>query len=115
VANTQIGSAAYWLASQAHEIVASPSSEVGSVGVYQLHRDVSKAMDAAGVKHTLVSAGKYKVEGNPYEPLAGEARDAVQQVVDDYYGMFVKAVADGRGNEPPPTDGTAFGGGRMFT
>lgn len=123
VANPLTASAAYWLASQAHEMVVSPSGEVGSVGVYQLHRDVSGAMEQMGVKHTLIHAGAKKVEGNPYEPLDPEAAAWAQQAVDDYYGMFVADVAAGRSHDaldatPDPeevTNGTAFGAGRVYT
>jgi capsid assembly protease len=97
VANTQAASAAYWLASQADEVVVTPSGEVGSIGVYQLHRDVSGLHAKAGITPTLVSAGKYKVEGNPYEPLTDEARAALQREVDDFYSMFTAEVAKGRG------------------
>lgn len=114
VANTQMASAAYWLASQADEIVVTASGEVGSVGVYELHRDLSEAYAMDGVKPTLVSAGEYKVEGNPYEPLNDEARSSMQADVDDYYRMFVRAVARGRGVDVPPIDGKAFGGGRSL-
>lgn len=118
VANTQAASAAYWLASQAHEVIVTPSGEVGSVGVYSLHEDVSAALEQAGIKPTLVSAGKFKVEGNPYEPLGQEAFDAAKQAVDDFYALFTADVAGGRGQELDPqqvTDGTAFSGGRMLT
>ena len=97
VANTQMASAAYWLASQADEVVVTPSGEVGSIGVYELHRDLSEAHAMDGVKPTLVSAGKYKVAGNPYEPLGDEARAQMQSDVDDYYRQFTAAVARGRG------------------
>lgn len=33
------------------------------------HQDVSKALRTAGVETTLISAGKHKTEGNPFEPL----------------------------------------------
>jgi signal peptide peptidase SppA len=97
VANGQADSAAYWLASQASEIVVTDSGETGSIGVYQLHRDLSGRYAQDGVKPTLISAGRYKVEGNPYEPLDDEAAAAIQADVDDYYTMFVKDVAKGRG------------------
>jgi ClpP class serine protease len=114
VANTQASSAAYWLGSQAHEVVVSPSGEIGSIGVYQVHRDASKAFEGAGIRHTLVKAGKFKTEGNPYEPLGDEARDAAQQAVNDYYGMFVSDVARGRGVAAEDvTDG--YGEGRQLT
>ena len=96
VANSMAASAAYWLASQASDLVITPSGSVGSIGVFATHEDVSKALDAEGVKVSLVSAGKYKTEGNPYEPLGEEARANLQADVDAFYGMFVRAVAVGR-------------------
>lgn len=94
--NSLAASAGYWLASQATEIVVTPAGEVGSIGVYTVHEDVSAAAEQAGVKHTIVKAGKYKAEGSRFEPLADDARAALQKRVDEYYGMFVKAVAQGR-------------------
>jgi capsid assembly protease len=96
VANTLTASAAYWIASQADEVVATPSAAVGSIGVYATHRDMSGAMKLMGVETTLISAGKYKTEGNPWEPLSDEARAHIQEDVDDFYAMFVADVARGR-------------------
>jgi len=86
VSNCLCASAAYYLASQASEMVVSPSSLTGSIGVYQLHEDDSKYLDNMGVKMQFISAGKYKVEGNGFEPLDDGARQAMQGMVDDYYG-----------------------------
>ncbi|MCJ7678749.1 MAG: S49 family peptidase [Anaerolineales bacterium] len=112
VSNSLAASAAYWLASQADQIVVSPSSEVGSIGVYALHEDISEMVKGMGVAVTLVSAGKHKTEANEVEPLSEEARDAIQARVDDYYGMFVKAVARGRGVTESAVRG-GFGEGRV--
>jgi signal peptide peptidase SppA len=97
VANSLMASAAYWIASQADEIVSIPSGTVGSIGVFTAHQDLSVALEQEGVKVTLISAGKFKVEGNPFEPLSDEAKAVIQARVDDAYGTFVKAVAKGRG------------------
>ena len=56
-----------------------------------------EALETAGVKTTLISAGKFKVEGNPYSPLDADAQSFMQSRVDDYYAAFTKAVARGRG------------------
>ena len=112
VSNSLAASAAYWLASQADQIVVSPSAEVGSIGVYALHEDESKLLDDIGVKVTLIGAGKYKTEGNEFEPLSEEAQAAIQARVDDYYSMFVKAVARGRGVSESAVRG-GFGEGRV--
>jgi signal peptide peptidase SppA len=97
IADTQMCSAAYWIASQADEIVASPSSSIGSIGVYQMHVDESGLNSQLGLRVTYISAGQYKVEGNPDEPLDPDAQAYIQQNVDDLYGMFVADVATGRG------------------
>ena len=96
VANSMAASAAYWLASQATEVVVTPNGEVGSIGVYMMHRDVSRALDTRGEKVTLVSAGERKTAGNPYGPLEGAGLTELQSGVDDYYDKFVRAVARGR-------------------
>lgn len=112
VANTMAGSAAYYLAAQADEIVVTPSGAVGSIGVYAAHEDFSAFDEKLGVKTTLISAGKYKVEGNEYEPLSEEARAAIQEQVDTFYGMFVADVAKGRG-VPVADVRDGYGEGRM--
>lgn len=96
VANAMAASAAYWLASQATEFVVTPSGQVGSIGVYTLHEDLSESLKQEGIEISVVKAGKYKIEGNPFGPLDDEARAALQKEVDSYYGMFTKDVAKGR-------------------
>ncbi len=110
--NAFAASAAYWIATSADEIVVTPSGQVGSIGVYVAHDDLSQLQEKIGVKTTLVSAGKYKTEGNPFEPLDEEATADLQAKVDAYYQMFVQAVAAGRDVKASAvTDG--FGQGRM--
>jgi signal peptide peptidase SppA len=96
IANSLAASAAYWIGSAASELYVTPGGEVGSIGVWQAHEDWSAAMEDAGVKTTLISAGKFKVEGNPYQPLDAEAQSFMQTRVNDYYSAFTKAVAKGR-------------------
>lgn len=97
VANQLAASAAYWIASQADEVVVSPSGEVGSIGVVSIHQDLSEAFEQAGIKNTVVTSSKYKYEGNPYEPLGEEALADMQATINAYDDMFTKAVAKGRG------------------
>jgi capsid assembly protease len=114
VANTRAASAGYWLASQADELVVTPSGDVGSVGVYLEHQDWSKANEKEGVAVTYVSAGEFKTEGNPDEPLSEDAQAHLQEIVNESYGMFVSDVAAGRGvSEETVRDG--YGKGRVLT
>ncbi len=120
VANTMAASAAYWIAAAADEIVITPSGEVGSIGVYVVHQDISQALADAGVQMTFISEGPRKVEGNPYEPLSPEASAAMQANVRYYYDMFTAEVAKARGVDAsvvradPEVSDQHFGGGRTY-
>lgn len=111
--NSTMASASYWIGASSDEIVMTPGSQAGSIGVYAMHKDVSGMSEKLGVKMSFISAGKYKVEGHPYEPLADDAAQAMQAVVDEYYGDFIGAVAKFRGVKVTDVrDG--FGEGRML-
>lgn len=97
IANPFTASAAYYIASQVDEVVVAPSGLIGSIGTYMLHVDQSGMLESLGIRPTFVSAGKYKTEGNPFEPLSEAAREDWQSKVDAWYGEFVDAVARGRG------------------
>jgi len=113
IANTLAASAAYWIGSAAAELSCAPSGEVGSIGIVAIHHDFSRAEDAAGVDVTLISSGMYKTEGNEHEPLGNTARAALQDRVNAYYGMFLRAVARHRGVSVADVhDG--FGEGRVI-
>ena len=120
VANTMTASAAYWLATAADEIVASPSATVGSIGVYVMHQDVTAALAREGVRVNLLREGARKVEANPFEPLSEAAREHLQDQVRRTYQEFVSAVAEARGVSPdvvsadPEAGGPHMGGGRAY-
>ncbi|WP_201829590.1 S49 family peptidase [Microvirga zambiensis] len=90
-------SAAYSIASVADKIVVSRTGGVGSIGVVTFHIDISKAMDASGIKITFIHAGKHKVDGNAYEALPDDVKDRIQARIDELYGVFVSTVARNRG------------------
>lgn len=108
------GSAAYWLVSQASEISVTPSGSVGSIGVYTIHQDISRALDQAGITTTIVSAGEHKVEGNAFEPLSEEALKAMSESVYETYQVFVNDVALGRNVSQDEVLGR-YGQGRMMS
>jgi len=114
IADSIAGSAAYWLLSQTQEVNVTPGGQIGSIGVIAAHEDVSKREEAKGRTTTLITAGKYKGERSPYAPLSEDGKADMQAKVDSYYGLFVGAVARGRG----VTEGKVkadFGQGRMVT
>jgi len=112
--NSVAASAAYWLAAMADEIVSAPSGEAGSIGVFAAHRDLSAALEKEGIKITLIKAGKFKTEGNPFEPLSEDAKAVMQARVDAAYGQFIKDVALGRGVSVAAVK-SGYGEGRVLT
>ncbi len=114
VANHMAASAAYWLVTAADELVVTPSALVGSIGVYTIHEDRSAAYERQGVRQTIISAGKFKAEDADSEPLSDEARAAVQERIDEFYNMFVSAVARNRGVSIDDVR-NGFGEGRIVT
>jgi signal peptide peptidase SppA len=111
--NSMMASAAYWIGSAADEIIITPSGEAGSIGVIAMHFDYSEAESKVGIKPTIITAGKYKGEGNPHEPLSSDAKDNFQERIDDYYNAFVGAVARNRGVSAGKVL-SDFGQGRML-
>jgi signal peptide peptidase SppA len=109
--NFRMCSAAYWVGACATEIVCSPSGVVGSIGVFSIHNDLSKALADLGVKRTYLSKGKFKVEGNETEALSDDTKTQWLAEMEIPYSRFVNAVAHGRGVTPAAVR-AGFGEGR---
>lgn len=107
VVNDMAASAAYGIASQASEIVVSPTSIVGSIGVVLTHLDRSGELQQKGIKPTLIYAGRHKVDGNPFGPLTDAVMGDLQAEVAKFYDQFVGLVAQGRGERLTEQDARA--------
>jgi signal peptide peptidase SppA len=114
IADGLMASAAYWVASGATEIIATPGSELGSIGVIAVHTDVSGALAQEGVVATELKAGKHKGEGSPLRPLSDDDRAALEERIEAQYQLFTARVA--RGRKVSVEDVRAgFGEGRVLT
>ena len=91
-----IASAAYWLASQANEIITTGTAKVGSIGTYLAWLNESVKMQTQGVKLELFKAGTHKGLGLPGNELTQADRNYLQQSVEDTNAQFVGAVKAGR-------------------
>lgn len=104
-------SAAYWIAAQASVVYAAPSAIIGSIGVYTVFYDISKAYDQAGYRAILVKAGANKAIGVPGIPVTDDQLKTIQERVDTMYGMFTADVVSGRGSA---VDKASFDGSDWF-
>ena len=89
-------SAAYWIASQADAIYATPSAQVGSIGVYLSLLDVSRMAEMEGVRVELFKSGKHKGMGMPGTGLTDEQRGMLQARVEALGVKFRESVNTGR-------------------
>lgn len=89
-------SAAYLIASSAHQIIASQTASVGSIGVIVAHIDQSKANQRQGFTFTEVFAGSHKADCSPHHPLSKRAKADLQAQVDETYEMLLAALAKNR-------------------
>lgn len=115
LSNGLAASAGFWLAAAAGEVWQTKSGDgVGSIGVWTAHEDWSKFLEQEGVDITLISAGKYKTEGNPWEPLSPEAKAFLRGRVDEVYDWFTADVAQDRGDTPANVR-AGYGEGRVLS
>lgn len=109
--DTEMASAAYWLGSQADHLYASPSSTVGSVGVYLVVPDFSEAYKQAGVDMKVIKAGKYKAAGLEGTSLSEEQVKNLQEGVDEIHADFRNAVRSVRSRvKDEDMEGQVFSG-----
>ena len=106
-----MASAAYWVASQARAIYATPSAQVGSIGVVQAVIDDSAALNAEGIKVEVFAVGKYKAMGAPGTPLTDDQRELINSNLAEIASEFHKAVmARGRSIPAEAMEGQTFSG-----
>jgi len=103
-------SGALWLASQASRFYSTESAEVGSVGVRMVLLDVTKKMEAEGVKVNAIYSGKYKLLGASFKPLEDDEREMLQSESDRIHQEFQAAATAVRPVAISELQGQIFGG-----
>ena len=71
-------SAGYLMASAARQIVMPEFGRAGSIGVLRIHADMSRKLENEGIKVTLITAGKHKADGSPFQPLPADVADSMR-------------------------------------
>jgi|TARA_Y100000310_G_scaffold194059_1_gene194051 signal peptide peptidase SppA len=94
VADGMMASAALWIGVAAHEVfITGDTAQIGSIGVVATHIDVSERDKMEGVKTTEIASGKFKSIASEHKTLTEEARDVIQDQVDELFSIFVRDVA----------------------
>jgi protease-4 len=106
-------SGAYYAASGCNKIYADNASIVGSIGVIAEWYNYGELLRWAKLRQELIKSGEFKDTGNPTRELTPAERQYMQGLIDDMFGQFVAAVADGRGVKVE--DIKAIANGKVWT
>jgi protease-4 len=90
-------SGAYYVAAAADEIIASPASLVGSIGVMYAGFGLEEAIARLGVERRIFTAGENKAFLDPFSDIAPDQRDFWQGVLETTHRQFIDDVREGRG------------------
>lgn len=102
-------SGGYYVATAADRIYANPGTLTGSIGVVMQMANLEGLLKKVGVEYVVVKAGAYKDVGSFARSMSPEERRILQALLDDVYGQFVGAVAEGRGLDRGTVLGLADG------
>lgn len=90
-------SGAYYVSSATDKIFADEGSIVGSIGVIAQWVNYGDLLKWAKLKDVVIKTGEFKDTGNPARDLTPSEQAYMQSLIDNMFGQFIKAVADGRG------------------
>ena len=90
-------SGGYYIAANAHEIVAEPTTITGSIGVLGVLPNINRLSKRWGINAEQVTTNKQAMQYSPFEPLNNSTRNEIKAGINQVYQTFLTRVADGRG------------------
>lgn len=106
-------SGGYYLAAGCDKVVAHPGTLLGSIGVIFHSSNIEGLFKKVGIRSRVIKSGKMKDIGSMTRPMTEEERKLLQDLIDNAYGQFLKAVVDGR--KLPEEKVRPLADGRIFT
>src|SRR5579863_9384655 len=106
-------SGAFYVAAASDKIYANEGSIVGSIGVIAQWMNYGDLLKWAKLKNVVIKTGEFKDTGNPARDLTPSEQAYMQSLIDNMFGQFIKAVADGRGLKYE--DVKSFANGKVWT
>lgn len=90
-------SGAYWIASGANRIVASPTTLTGSIGIFAAFPTFEQTAQSLGVSTDGLGTTSIADLGNPLRPIPDKTRASIQHLLEFGYDTFLERVSNGRG------------------
>ncbi len=86
-------SGAYLVAAATDHLIASPMSQVGSLGVTMSYVEESVRNEEEGLTFVELASGEFKEAGNPNKPLTEEERERFERELAVVHDAFVDRIA----------------------
>jgi protease IV len=102
-------SGGYYVAMGADEIVASPTTLTGSIGVFFAKPAIKRLAEDFGATQISISRGKLAGITDTFDPWTDEQHVAAQKWIDDFYDSFITEVASSRKMAKTSVDAVARG------
>jgi protease-4 len=89
-------SGGYLIATGARTIIASPFSDVGSIGITMSYLENAAKNTNEGLQYVSLASAKFKDSGNPDKILTFDERNLFERDLKIWHEQFVKEVAENR-------------------
>jgi protease-4 len=107
-------SGGYYIACGGDYVIAHPGTLTGSIGVLSSTIfNVEDLLDKVGVQATVITSGRFKNMGSPFEEMTEEEREILQTILEQLHEEFVDVVAEAR--DLPREEVGEIADGRVFT
>ncbi len=89
-------SGGYYIALAGDEIIAHPTSLIGSIGVIAFKVNLENLMEKIGVDWEIVKSGDKKDFMSPFRSFTDEERELFQKTIDNFHNRFISIIAENR-------------------
>ena len=89
-------SGGYMVVAATDFVIASPMSDVGSIGVNMSYVEQSEKNEEEGLTYVQLMTGKFKDIGSPERPITDEERELLQSDLDIIHNEFIDIVTEYR-------------------
>ncbi len=93
---TMAASGGYWIAADADQIWASPTTITGSIGIFGAIPTFERTLDQLGIHSDGVGTTSLSAGMNLTQPLTPAMKQSIQLTVDNGYARFLSIVENGR-------------------
>lgn len=110
---TAAASGGYYIAAPGTFIYANPLTITGSIGIFYGKMDIAGLLSNIGVNVETLRTTDRADSQSPYRPYTDDEREILKKKIQQFYGLFLRRIADGRGMNKKDID--AVGRGRVWT